>query len=139
MHREKSKGRGPCEQTPDEDEDMDQNPEEVFNRLNNVKLEGKDWAKLEQDKAFNELKECTFVPSINQQHTSRQRRSFQNNGSRNSANQSRSNEKHEDPYERLYSKHKEQELNRKQKEMEKLDKDMEECSFAPQRITKNKD
>ena len=36
-------------------------------------------------------------------------------------------------------KHKEQEEIKKKKEQEKLIKEQEECSFAPQRLTKSKD
>ena len=44
-----------------------------------------------------------------------------------------------DPYTRLYEKHHEYAMAKKQKEIELKQKEMQECSFQPQRITKKKD
>ena len=45
----------------------------------------------------------------------------------------------EDPYTRLYDKHKYYQMSMKVKEQEKIEKETSECTFAPSRPTKSKD
>lgn len=83
---------------------------------------------------MNELKECTFSPTIN-------RKGFFNGATGKSTDRSPSQDGPggDDTYIRLYQKHKEYEEKRQQKQEEKLQKELEECSFVPHRITKKKD
>ncbi|CDW79736.1 UNKNOWN [Stylonychia lemnae] len=81
-----------------------------------------------QEILSQELKECTFSPKIVS------RRSLNSISSREEEPQPQPN-----PYTRLYEKHHEYQQIKKQKEIENKQKELEEFTFQPQRITKSKD
>lgn len=63
----------------------------MFRRLHQERIEKQNWAKLEQEKALLELRDCTFSPTINKKSMFKSR----------SSERSTSAEK-QDPYTRLY-------------------------------------
>lgn len=104
---------------PSQSKNMDK---QVWERLHEVHIEAQEnKIRLEREKQEKELRGCTFSPQIN----NRRSMYFEDDGT--------------DPYTRLYERHIEYAEAKKQKEIEKQQKEIAECSFKPNRITKKKD